>query len=383
LKHAGRDVDSQSSQRLNEFSVKRFPQFRWRSLNETWPTLPARVTVQSKLRHRENFAARIRQRPVHFSLVVVEYPQIENLLRHRGGGVVCIFMADRDEHNQAAGDFADGCSIDNHASARRSLNHSSHRFAPTTEPSDSLASIAAASVHLRRRSILFAPRIENNLGVRRLDSHHGRNCVRNKVTRDPGTILKLALIGTHGVGKTTLAYELCSLLKKSHHNVELVTEVARQSPFPVNDATTIEGQLWILHAQIAAELDAARRAPHVITDRSVLDNYCYLVNKFGRQPQLESWLAWWMNTYNVLVGVPPVATEIPSDGFRSQDRAFQQRIHETLIELLSSPPFDQLRSPVLWLKAEERGQWADRIITGVTPLLSDKAAISPAERSAR
>jgi AAA domain-containing protein len=203
------------------------------------------------------------------------------------------------------------------------------------------------------------------------------------VVHDTGTILKLALIGTHGVGKTTLAYELCSLLKKSHHNVELVTEVARQSPFPVNDATTIEGQLWILHAQIAAELDAGRRAPHVITDRAVLDNYCYLVNKFGRQPQLESWLAWWMNTYAVLVGVPPVAAEIPSDGFRSEDRAFQQRIHETLFELLSSSPFNQMRAPVLWLKAEERDQWADHIFNSVAALLSGKAAASPAERSAR
>ncbi|HLE36227.1 MAG TPA: AAA family ATPase, partial [Candidatus Acidoferrales bacterium] len=93
--------------------------------------------------------------------------------------------------------------------------------------------------------------------------------------------MKLALIGTHGVGKTTLAYETCSLLKKADHNVELVTEVARRSPFPVNEATTLESQLWILHGQIAAELDAAARAPHVICDRSVLDNYCYLVNKFG------------------------------------------------------------------------------------------------------
>jgi hypothetical protein len=191
--------------------------------------------------------------------------------------------------------------------------------------------------------------------------------------------LKLALIGTHGVGKTTLAYELCSLLKKSHQNVELVTEVARRSPFPVNAATTIEGQLWILHAQIAVELDAAHRAPHIIADRSVLDNYCYLVNKFDRQPQLEPWLAWWMNTYDVLVGVPPVAGEIPPDGFRSEDRAFQQRIHELLIELLSSAPFNQLRGPVLWLKADERDQWAEGIAASVAPLLKRTVPASTPE----
>ena len=182
--------------------------------------------------------------------------------------------------------------------------------------------------------------------------------------------MKLALIGTHGVGKTTLAYEICSLLKKAHQNVELVTEVARQSPFPVNAATTLEGQLWILHAQIAAELDAARRAPHVICDRAVLDNYCYLVNKFGRQPQLESWLEWWMQSYSLLVGVPPAEVEIEADGFRSEDRAFQQRIHELLLELLAAPPFDALQARVLWLDAQDRGNWAARIFNVTAPLLN-------------
>ena len=177
-----------------------------------------------------------------------------------------------------------------------------------------------------------------------------------------GSPLKLALIGTHGVGKTTLAYEICSLLKKSGYNVELVAEVARQSPFPVNAATTLEGQLWILHAQIAAELDAARRAPHVICDRAVLDNYCYLVNKFGRQPQLESWLEWWMNTYSLLVGVPPMEDKIEPDGFRSEDRAFQRRIHELLIDLLRSEPFHRLPSQVLWLETDDRQAWAERTI---------------------
>ncbi len=178
------------------------------------------------------------------------------------------------------------------------------------------------------------------------------------MARNGGRDLKVALIGTHGVGKTTLVYEVCSLLKKAHHNVELVTEVARQSPFPVNAETTLAGQLWILHQQIAAELEASLRAPVVITDRSVLDNYCYLVNKFGRQPHLESWLAWWMNSYSLLVGVPTIQEEIPRDGFRSEDRAFQLRIHNLLIELLASSPFNNLPAPVIWLDGEKRSNWA-------------------------
>ena len=194
--------------------------------------------------------------------------------------------------------------------------------------------------------------------------------------------MKLALIGTHGVGKTTLAYEVCSLLKKSHHNVELVAEVARQSPFPVNAETTLEGQLWILHAQIAAELEAAPRAPVVITDRAVLDNYCYLVNKFGRQPQLEAWLAWWMASYSLLIGVPIVEEGIPRDGFRSEDRAFQSRIHELLIELLVSAPFNNLPAPVIWLDASDRSNWAERIVSAAAPLIEGASTAQLRNRSA-
>ncbi len=192
--------------------------------------------------------------------------------------------------------------------------------------------------------------------------------------------MKLALIGTHGVGKTTLVFELCTRLKKAGQAVELVTEVVRQSPFPVNAATTLDGQLWILHAQIAAELDAGRRAPNVICDRSVLDNYCYLVNKFRRQPQLEAWLAWWMHTYDWLVGVPPVEDGIVSDGFRSQDRSFQQRIHRLLNELLEAQPFQVLRSRVLWLEGRERSAWGERIFTAIGPGLRATASTIGASR---
>ena len=181
--------------------------------------------------------------------------------------------------------------------------------------------------------------------------------------------MKLALIGTHGVGKTTLAYEICSLLKKADYNVELVTEVARRSPMPVNEATTLEGQLWILHAQIAAELEAAARAPHVICDRSALDNYCYLVNKFGRQPQLEQWLAWWMDTYSLLIAVPPIADGIPPDGFRSENLEFQHRIHDLLEEMLREAPFAHLADRVLRLERRERRVWGELIFAAAAPLL--------------
>jgi hypothetical protein len=121
----------------------------------------------------------------------------------------------------------------------------------------------------------------------------------------------------------------------------------------------------------------------VITDRAALDNYCYLVNKFGRQPQLESWLAWWMDTYSILIGVPPVEAEIPADGFRSEDRVFQQRIHDLLVELLASAPFNNLRVPVLWLDPNARREWAEYIFAAAVPFLAPSAAARAGEGAAR
>ena len=181
--------------------------------------------------------------------------------------------------------------------------------------------------------------------------------------------MKLALIGTHGVGKTTLTYEICSLLKKADYNVDLVTEVARRSQFPVNEGTTLEGQLWILHAQIARELESASHARHVICDRSVLDNYCYLVNKFGRQPQLEHWLAWWMESYSLFVYVPPMADGIPPDGFRSENLEFQERIHDLIGEMISEIPFSRMQDRVLWLDRRDRRVWGETIFATAAPLL--------------
>ncbi len=188
--------------------------------------------------------------------------------------------------------------------------------------------------------------------------------------------LKLALIGSHGVGKTTLAYEICSLLKKADHHVELVTEVARRSPFSIHDSRTLEGQLWILHTQIAMELDVSARAQHLICDRSVLDNYCYVVNKFGRQPQLEQWLSWWLGTYSLLVSVPPMADGIPPNGFRSENLEFQDRIHDLIGEVLSQPPFSAHHDKVLWLDRRDRRVWGEIIFSAATPL------IRPATRTA-
>ena len=94
---------------------------------------------------------------------------------------------------------------------------------------------------------------------------------------------KIAFIGSHGVGKTTLCYGLAARLKARDVAVEVVHEVARRCPLPINEETSVAAQSWILHSQIAEELVAQARYPVVVCDRSVLDNYVYLLLAAGRQ----------------------------------------------------------------------------------------------------
>ena len=69
--------------------------------------------------------------------------------------------------------------------------------------------------------------------------------------------MKVAFIGSHGVGRTTLCYDLASRLKRQDRAVDLVKEVARRCPLPVNRDTTLSAQAWILHTQIADQVAGA------------------------------------------------------------------------------------------------------------------------------
>jgi len=147
--------------------------------------------------------------------------------------------------------------------------------------------------------------------------------------------LKVAFVGSHGVGKTTLCFDLASQLKRLDLGVDLVKEVARRCPLPINEETTLDAQGWILHTQIAEEMAAAATYDVVVCDRSVLDNYAYLVARVGRRPELDPLVGNWIRTYNALFKVPVL--EAPSfDGTRAVSRSFQLEIDETIDSLISA-----------------------------------------------
>lgn len=166
---------------------------------------------------------------------------------------------------------------------------------------------------------------------------------------------KIAFIGAHGVGKTTLCYDLGATLKRRGFNVDIVKEVARLSPLPINQKTSLEAQLWILSTQIAEEIRSAAHHEVVVCDRSVLDNYAYLVFVAGRQRWLEPLVNRWMKGYDVLFKVP-IAGRPSADGVRDTDEFFMRSIDRLVDELLGERKLAHERLP-----EGDREGWADLV----------------------
>ncbi len=176
---------------------------------------------------------------------------------------------------------------------------------------------------------------------------------------EPRHRLKLAFIGTHGVGKTTLCYGLAARLKARDVVLDVVHEVARRCPLPVNLETGVASESWIVHTQIAEEHIASARHPVVICDRSALDNYVYLLLAAGRQPALEAFVDHWMTTYDLVVQVPIL--DLPAaDGYRAVDPGFQRAVDERLTRELAARTL-----PVLVLDAADREHWLDVVEAAV------------------
>ena len=170
---------------------------------------------------------------------------------------------------------------------------------------------------------------------------------------------KIAFIGTHGVGKTTLCYGLAARLKRRDVSLEVVHEVARRCPLPINEETGIASESWILHTQVAEEVVAESRYPVVVCDRSVLDNYVYLLLASGPRPGLEALVEHWTATYDLLVQVPAVETPLP-DGVRAADPGFQRLVEERLDREVAARGLSPLR-----LAPDDRDRWLDRVESAV------------------
>jgi nicotinamide riboside kinase len=167
--------------------------------------------------------------------------------------------------------------------------------------------------------------------------------------------MKVAFIGTHGVGKTTLCYDLAGVLKRGGVSVDMVKEVARLSPLPINRKTSLDAQTWILMTQVAEEIRSQAYNDAVVCDRSALDNYAYMALACGRQKPFERFVAHWMKSYDLLFKVP-ISGVASADGIRDTDEFFMRAI-DTLVDKLLA----EMRVPHQVLPAADRARWSETV----------------------
>ena len=153
----------------------------------------------------------------------------------------------------------------------------------------------------------------------------------------------VAISGTHGTGKSCLAYALCAYLKKMGKSVVVLDELAREAPFEINQEADDKTQIWLSCSQVVKELELMERYELVITDRSVLDSYCYgaaLAKKYKKEDwiyhNLYAYLAAHIQRYYLhLYVLDPVSFNFNlNDGIRDNDETFRIIVHEEIMRAM-------------------------------------------------
>jgi nicotinamide riboside kinase len=133
---------------------------------------------------------------------------------------------------------------------------------------------------------------------------------------------KIAIIGSHGVGKTSIAQGAKARLEAEGYRVEFLGELARQCPFQLNEESDFSAQFYMISGQVNEENKVAITEPDIlITDRCILDSLIYwrwIRDKKARElsgrPEelrdlerkdkvLESIVRNWIDTYDAFVHV--------------------------------------------------------------------------------
>lgn len=159
--------------------------------------------------------------------------------------------------------------------------------------------------------------------------------------------MKIAVCGSHGVGKTTLVFDIASELKKMMKNdrIGIIQENAGNCPLPINKNGTFMSQMWMICDQVKAEIEMEESYSVVVCDRSVFDPICYAMainDEYDGEPNdladfidyAESLMSIYAKSYDMIILLEPNSDSISEDGLRSTDLEFRDKVADMfLIEL--------------------------------------------------
>ncbi len=148
--------------------------------------------------------------------------------------------------------------------------------------------------------------------------------------------MKIAIIGTHSTGKTTLIESLAQHFSVQGKEVFILPEYARLCPFPINEETTLEAQKWILLSQITEENKIDHTNNILLTDRATIDNFAYMY-RIGKSDAIENFercAVAHMRTYDFVFKTQKLNLDAKEDGLRTTDFEFRDMIDRLITHLL-------------------------------------------------
>jgi nicotinamide riboside kinase len=155
--------------------------------------------------------------------------------------------------------------------------------------------------------------------------------------------LGMGLVGADGTGKTTL---LNALREHYSDRITWITEIARGvigRGYPLGKAANQDSYIELIHDQFAAVLNASNSGAPFLSDRTVLDAYCYSVvnsglpRPFVTSPFIHFLRTMWLvesQYYAFYFYLRPEFGIVP-DGTRETDEQYQKAIDQQLISTLT------------------------------------------------
>ena len=146
---------------------------------------------------------------------------------------------------------------------------------------------------------------------------------------------KIALIGTHGVAKTTTIYGIGYRLKQIRYDTDIIYETARKCPLPINQKGTINSQKWILGKLLQQESLIDPTIDFALCDRTPIDIYVYSLRtnrKFAKS--FLPFAIEHMKTYDYIFYLPIKDKYLKGDSKRSANKQYQIEIDNEMIKIV-------------------------------------------------
>lgn len=154
-------------------------------------------------------------------------------------------------------------------------------------------------------------------------------------------MIKVAISGTHGTGKTALQAGIVWKLKSLRKKVAQVKETAGECPhLNGGSGDSFKAQLWILSKQLELEAMAVSKLPDfVVCDRATWDTKVYSEYAFGesKMSKKEYWeivrmCRAWYQSYDLILLTEDDGSPVEDDGVRNtKDEKFRSGVAEIFV----------------------------------------------------